>query len=88
MGTGGRRGVQTTGGCLLARRARLKAQARPRSGWKAHVRGPTGFVEVVERSQVEVRGFSMGGCVAPALTPRRPYLIRRLGLVGTTGKQT
>ena len=88
MDTGGRRGVQTTDGYVMGRRGQLKAQARPRSGWKAHVTEPTDFVEAVGLSQVDVPGFSVGSCVARALTLRHPYLIRRVGLVGTTGKQT
>jgi pimeloyl-ACP methyl ester carboxylesterase len=87
MDTGGRCGVQMTDGYLVGRRAQLKAQARSRSGWTAHVTEPTDFVEAVGLSRVDVPGFSVGSCVAQALTLRHPYLIRRIGLVGTTGKQ-
>jgi pimeloyl-ACP methyl ester carboxylesterase len=71
---------------MMAGRARLKVQARLRSRWKAHFMEPTDFVEGAGLSQVDVLGFSTGSC--KALTLRRPYLVRRLVLVGATGKQT
>jgi pimeloyl-ACP methyl ester carboxylesterase len=41
------------------------------------------FVRVLELSQVDLLGFSIGGYVAQTLTIRHPELIRRLILVGT-----
>jgi pimeloyl-ACP methyl ester carboxylesterase len=73
---------------MMAGRARLKVQARLRSRWKAHFMEPTDFVEGAGLSQVDVLGSSTGSCKAQALTLRRPYLVRRLVLVGATGKQT
>lgn len=41
------------------------------------------FVEALDLKQVDVLGFSMGGCVAQALAIAKPRLVRRLVLVGT-----
>ena len=42
------------------------------------------FIEAIGLSRIDVLGFSIGGCVAQALTLRHPDLVRRLVLVGTT----
>jgi pimeloyl-ACP methyl ester carboxylesterase len=42
------------------------------------------FIEAMRLTQLDVLGFSIGGCVAQALTLRHPDLVRRLVLVGTT----
>jgi pimeloyl-ACP methyl ester carboxylesterase len=42
------------------------------------------FIEAIGLKQVDILGFSIGGCVAQALVLRHPELIRRLVLVGTT----
>ena len=42
------------------------------------------FIEAAGLKQVDVLGFSIGGCVAQALTLQQPDLVRRIVLVGTT----
>jgi pimeloyl-ACP methyl ester carboxylesterase len=42
------------------------------------------FIGALDLPQADVLGFSIGGCVAQALTLRHPGLVRRLVLVGTT----
>jgi pimeloyl-ACP methyl ester carboxylesterase len=41
------------------------------------------FVDALEASEVDVLGFSIGGCVAQALALRYPALVRRMILAGT-----
>jgi pimeloyl-ACP methyl ester carboxylesterase len=42
-----------------------------------------GFIAALGLNQVDVLGFSLGGCVAQALAARQPNLVRRLILAGT-----
>jgi pimeloyl-ACP methyl ester carboxylesterase len=42
------------------------------------------FIAALDLGQIDVLGFSIGGCVAQALAIRHPEQVRRLVLVGTT----
>jgi pimeloyl-ACP methyl ester carboxylesterase len=42
------------------------------------------FIAALDLGQIDVLGFSIGGCVAQALVMRHPEQVRRLVLVGTT----
>lgn len=42
------------------------------------------FARALNLSQIDVLGFSLGGCVAQALALRHPALVRRLVIVGAT----
>jgi pimeloyl-ACP methyl ester carboxylesterase len=42
------------------------------------------FIAALDLKQIDVLGFSIGGCVAQALAMRHPGQVRRLVLVGTT----
>lgn len=54
-------------------------------GWAANV---VGLLETLNIRQIDLLGFSMGGCVAQYVYLLAPYLVRKLILAGTRTSQT